>query len=73
MEISKTMIELTLCKLGNLSAFWCLLVVFQNQVLSLNVVSVICFGVRVSVMFHFMFVHYTFSSVWVAEWPHFGK
>ena len=26
-------------------------------------VSVRCFGVRVSVMFHFMFVHYTFSSV----------
>ena len=20
-------------------------------------------------MFHFMFVHYTFSSDWVAEWP----
>ena len=36
-------------------------------------VSVSCSGVRVSVMFHFMFVHYTFSSVWVAEWPHFGK
>ena len=35
--------------------------------------SVSCFGVRVSVMFHFMFVHYTFSSVWVAEWPPFGK
>ena len=35
-------------------------------------VSVSCFGVRVSVMFHFMFVHYTFSSVWVAEWPPFG-
>ena len=34
--------------------------------------SVSCFGVRVSVMFHFMFVHYTFSSVWVAEWP-FGN
>ena len=34
-------------------------------------VSVRCFGVRVSVMFHFMFVHYTFSSVWVAEWPLF--
>ena len=33
----------------------------------------ICFGVRVSVMFHFMFVHYTFSSVWVAECPPFGK
>ena len=30
--------------------------------------SVACFcGVRVSVMFHLMFVHYTFSSVWVAE------
>ena len=36
-------------------------------------VSVSCFGVRVSVMFHFMFVHYTISSVWVAEWPPFGK
>ena len=31
------------------------------------------FGVRVSVMFHFMFVHFTFSLVWVAEWPPFGK
>ena len=38
-----------------------------------DVVSVSCFGVRVSVMFHFMFVHYTFSSVWVADWPPFGK
>ena len=38
-----------------------------------DVVSVSRFGVRVSVMFHFMFVHYTFSSVWVAEWPPFGK
>ena len=37
------------------------------------VVYVSCFGVRVSVMFHFMFVHYTFSSVWVAELPPFGK
>ena len=36
-------------------------------------VSVSCFGVRVSVMFHVMFVHYTFSSVWVAEWQLFGK
>ena len=36
-------------------------------------VSVSCFGVSVSVMFHFMFVHYTLSSVWVAEWPHFWK
>ena len=38
-----------------------------------DVVSVSCFGVRFSVMFHFMFDHYTFSSVWVAEWPPFGK
>ena len=32
-------------------------------------VSVSCFGVRVSVMFqfHFIFVHYTFSSVWVTK------
>ena len=36
-------------------------------------VSVSCFGVRVSVMFHFMFVHYTFSSVLVAELQPFGK
>ena len=36
-------------------------------------VSVNCFGVRVSLMFHFMFGYYTFSSVWVAEWPPFGK
>ena len=36
-------------------------------------VSVSCFGVRVSVMFHFIFVYYTFSSVWVAEWPPFRK
>ena len=36
-------------------------------------VSVACFGVRVSVVFHLMFVHYTFSSVWVAEWPPFGN
>ena len=38
-----------------------------------DVVSVSCFGVRVSVMFHFMFVHYTLSSVGVAKWPPFGK
>ena len=36
-------------------------------------VSVACFLESVSVMFHLMFVHYTFSSVWVAEWPPFGK
>ena len=36
-------------------------------------VSVSCFGVRVSVMVHFLFVHYTFSSVLVAEWPPFWE
>ena len=39
-------------------------------------VSVDCFNVRVSVMFHLMFVHYTFStfsSVWITEWPSFVK
>ena len=34
---------------------------------------VACFGVRVSVKFHFMFVDYTFSSVWIADWPPFVK
>ena len=31
------------------------------------------FGVRVSVKFHLTCVHIIFSSVWVAEWPPFGK
>ena len=31
------------------------------------------FGVRVSVTFHHIFVHIIFSSVWVAQWPPFGK
>ena len=31
------------------------------------------FNVSVSVMFHLMFDYNTFSSVWVAEWPLFGK
>ena len=35
--------------------------------------SVASFSVRYLVIFHHMFVHYTFSSVWVAEWPSFGK
>ena len=38
-----------------------------------DVVPIACFGVRVSVMLHLKFVHYTFSSVLVAEWPPFGK
>ena len=36
-------------------------------------VSLACFVVRVSVMFQLMFVYYTFSSVWDAEWPPFGE
>ena len=44
-----------------------------NDLNGSDVSTVRCFGVRVSVMFHFMFVHYTFSSVWVAEWPPFWK
>ena len=36
-------------------------------------VSVACFGVRVSLMFYLMFFNYTFSSVCVAEWPQFVK
>ena len=31
------------------------------------------FGVRVSVTCHHIFVHIILSSVWVAEWPPFGK
>ena len=38
-----------------------------------NVVSVRCFGVRGSVMFHLMFVHYTFSSVGLLSGNLFGK
>ena len=36
-------------------------------------VAVACFGARVSVMFHHMFVSYTFSSVSVDGWSPFGK
>ena len=45
----------------------------KNQGGDSDVVSVRFFGVKVSVMFHFMFVQYILSSVWVAEWPPFGK
>ena len=65
------------CMSYNLSGIWqftCFVLAqtrFQGG--GSDVVFVSCFGVRVSVMFRFMFVHYTFSSVWVAEWPPFGK
>ena len=45
----------------------------RSKAVGLTWFSVACFGVRVSVMFHLMFVHYTFTTVWVAEWPPFGK
>ena len=35
--------------------------------------SVACFGVRVSVMFHLIFFHYTFSSVWLLSCHLLGK
>ena len=35
--------------------------------------TVTCFGVRVLMMFRLMFIHYTFSSVRVAEWPLLGN
>ena len=34
---------------------------------------VVVWGVRVSVAFHLTCVHIIFSSVWVVEWPPFGK
>ena len=45
----------------------------RSKAVVLTWFSVACVGVRVSVMFHRIFVHYTFSSVLVAEWPPFGK
>ena len=45
----------------------------RSKAVVLTWFSVACFGVRVSVMFHLRFVHYTFSSVLVAEWQPFGK
>ena len=42
-------------------------------VLRRSSVVVLCFGVRVSMTFLFMFVHIIFISVWIAEWPPFGK
>ena len=45
----------------------------RSKAVVLTWLSVACFDVRVSEMFHLMFVHYTFSSVLVAEWSPFGK
>ena len=44
-----------------------------SNAVALKWLSVACFGVRVSVTFHLIFVTYTFSSVWVADWPPFWK
>ena len=38
-----------------------------------DVVSVSCFGVRVSVMFHFMFVNYTFVQFGLLSGHFLGK
>ena len=70
--------ECILCVINFYENFHCILLIFYRYVPDIqgggsDVVSVACFGVRVSMMFHLMFVHYTFSSVWVAEWPPFGK
>ena len=37
----------------------------RSKAVVLTWFSVACFGVRVSVMFHLMFVHYSFGSVLV--------
>ena len=64
----------TICKVKKKYSVVCIYERNNNLKITISdVVSISCFGVRVSVMFHFMFVHYTFSSVWVAEWPPFGK
>ena len=48
-------------------------VTVRSKAVALTWFSVACFGVRVSVMFHLMFVHYTLSSVLVTEWRPFWK
>ena len=45
----------------------------RSKAVALLWFSVACFGVRVSWTFHLMCVHIILSSVWVAEWPSFGK
>ena len=45
----------------------------EQEVLGLQVLHFASLGVRVSVTFHLTCVHIIFSSVWVAEWPPFGK
>ena len=45
----------------------------RSNAVFLTWLSVACFGVRGMVMFHLMFVQYTFSSFLVAEWLPFGK
>ena len=52
---------------------YCALQLYEVSIALIVVNLQLYFGVRGSLMFHFMFVHNTFSSVWVAGWPHFGK
>ena len=49
------------------------LITDRSKAVVLMCFSVGCFGVIVSVTFHFMFIDILFSSVGVAEWPPFGK
>ena len=60
-------------KSGPLALNGVLLVAQKWPVGKKGVNSVSCFGVGVSARFHFMFDYFIFSSVWVAEWPLFGK
>ena len=50
----------------------CIIVKTQGRFL-LEIIPWMWSLLAVLVMFRFMFVHYTFSSVLVAEWPPFGK
>ena len=52
----------TLCLIKFCSVLFCSLIIIG-----------ICFGVRVLVMIRLIFIHFTFRSVWVAEWPPFEK
>ena len=45
----------------------------EHYILPTLIITGICFGVRGLVIIRLMFVHYTLSSVWTAEWPPFEK
>ena len=45
----------------------------RSEAVDLLWFAVVCFGVRVSVTFHLMFVYIILVSVLVAAWPPWGK